>query len=227
MRSEPAPQFAPMRRDMLSRRVDVKVPHVETLDLQLVTLEPKETLITPGQAHPYLYFVLDGLMRVAVITPDGVERVTNIFEPGQMLGVPMLYRSRWLGASGVRNNYVERVLDHHREGDPPYLVTALNQCTMLRITYAEVEALATQHQEWATVVLHHLAVYAAMGESRVVEFLTLSPEERYESFLRTRGHLLDVVSKRDIAWLLGVTPESLSRIRARHRDRATSNSQTA
>jgi CRP-like cAMP-binding protein len=46
-------------------------------------------------------------------------------------------------------------------------------------------------------------------------FVLHSPEERYLNLLKTRPELLDRVPQYQLASYLGVTPESLSRIRKR------------
>jgi CRP-like cAMP-binding protein len=49
----------------------------------------------------------------------------------------------------------------------------------------------------------------------LVTFITSSPEERYRKLLTDRPDLLGRVPQHQIASYLGVTPESLSRIRKR------------
>ena len=47
------------------------------------------------------------------------------------------------------------------------------------------------------------------------EFINSSPEERYESILRKCPQLIDRVPQHQLASYLGITPESLSRIKKR------------
>lgn len=48
---------------------------------------------------------------------------------------------------------------------------------------------------------------------RVIENLSLTAEERYDNFLRKYAHIAKVVSQKQIASYLGITPEFLSSIR--------------
>jgi CRP-like cAMP-binding protein len=48
---------------------------------------------------------------------------------------------------------------------------------------------------------------------RVIENLSLSAEERYESFLKKYPHIAQIVTQKQIASYLGITPEFLSAIR--------------
>ena len=48
---------------------------------------------------------------------------------------------------------------------------------------------------------------------RVIENLSLSSEQRYESFLRKYPHIANAITQKQIASYLGITPEFLSAIR--------------
>jgi CRP-like cAMP-binding protein len=48
---------------------------------------------------------------------------------------------------------------------------------------------------------------------RMIDNLSLSAEDRYESFLRKYPHIASVVTQKQIASYLGITPEHLSAIR--------------
>ncbi len=56
---------------------------------------------------------------------------------------------------------------------------------------------------------------------RVIENLSLPAEERYDSFLQKYPHIANVVTQKQIASYLGITPEFLSAIR-KHKSRKTS-----
>lgn len=52
-------------------------------------------------------------------------------------------------------------------------------------------------------------------QDQIGEFISSSPEERYKTVLRKRPLLIDRVPQHQLASYLGMTPESLSRIRKR------------
>lgn len=62
-----------------------------------------------------------------------------------------------------------------------------------------------------------MAMEEEMGKShdRLSSYILSSPEERYLDLLKTRPELLERVPQYQLASYLGVTPESLSRIRKR------------
>ncbi len=53
------------------------------------------------------------------------------------------------------------------------------------------------------------------NQEQLSNFITNSPEERYKNLINTKPELLQRVAQHQIASYLGVTPESLSRIRKR------------
>lgn len=55
----------------------------------------------------------------------------------------------------------------------------------------------------------------AKNQAQLSNFITMSPEERYKHLLEEQADLLKRVPQHQIASYLGVTPESLSRIRKR------------
>ena len=60
-----------------------------------------------------------------------------------------------------------------------------------------------------------LMIYGTRKEARERELLTLSPADRYRAFLRHSPGVAERVLQRDLARHLGVTPVSLSRLKAR------------
>lgn len=52
-------------------------------------------------------------------------------------------------------------------------------------------------------------------QDELTSFIASAPEERYKALLRKRPHLVDRVPQHQLASYLGITPESLSRIKKR------------
>ncbi|MBL4587580.1 MAG: Crp/Fnr family transcriptional regulator [Flavobacteriales bacterium] len=92
-------------------------------------------------------------------------------------------------------------------------VEALADCELLTLSYESMQELYQQFPKWERLGrLITEQVYGYM-ESRVVDYLCLSAEERYVKMLREDDKLLKNVPLRYIASMLGITPETLSRIR--------------
>lgn len=99
-----------------------------------------------------------------------------------------------------------------REPSKEY-IQALTDCELLSIHYDHMQMLYKKYTKWQELgrlimeqIYHHT-------EARVFSFLTQSAEERYLSLLREQPRLIKDVPLRYIASMLGITPETLSRIR--------------
>jgi CRP-like cAMP-binding protein len=92
-------------------------------------------------------------------------------------------------------------------------IQAISDCELLVMSHKSMQELYDRFPKW-----EHLGrliteqVYAYM-EGRVVDYLSLSPEDRYRKMLENDAKILKNVPLRYIASMLGITPETLSRIR--------------
>ena len=92
-------------------------------------------------------------------------------------------------------------------------IQAITDCELLTLSYESMEELYKRIPKWER--LGRLITEQVYGyvESRVVDYLSLSPEGRYRKMLETDSKVLKDVPLRYIASMLGITPETLSRIR--------------
>ncbi len=92
-------------------------------------------------------------------------------------------------------------------------IQAISDCELLVMSRKSMDELYNRFPKWERLGrLITEQVYGYM-EGRVVDYLSLSPEERYRKMLETDAKLLKNVPLRYIASMLGITPETLSRIR--------------
>ncbi len=92
-------------------------------------------------------------------------------------------------------------------------IEAISDCEMLTLSHDDMQQLYATVPKWERLGrLMTEQVYGYM-ESRVVDYLCLSAEDRYLKMLEEDGMLLKKVPLRYIASMLGITPETLSRVR--------------
>lgn len=92
-------------------------------------------------------------------------------------------------------------------------IEVISDCEMLTLSYESMQELYAKIPNWERLGrLITEQVYGYM-ESRVVDHLCLSAEERYLKMEQEESKLLKDVPLRYIASMLGITPETLSRIR--------------
>ncbi len=92
-------------------------------------------------------------------------------------------------------------------------IQAITDSELLVLDHKSMQDLYAKIPKWERLGrLITEGVYGYM-EGRVVDYLSLSPEDRYRKMLEENPKLLKDVPLRYIASMLGITPETLSRIR--------------
>ncbi|MGI4869622.1 MAG: Crp/Fnr family transcriptional regulator [Janthinobacterium lividum] len=151
--------------------------------------------VEAGQRQPELALVLSGALRLYYPRPDGDERTTYFFFENHLLA-----------------DYPGCLT-----GQPSQLsIQALTPCELVVFDYAVLQQLYDTHPVYERFG-RRLAEYLLLGtDARLVEQLLLSPEERYRQLLVSgKTKILERVPQHLVANYLGITPVSLSRIRAR------------
>jgi len=151
--------------------------------------------VAAGETRPELALVLSGTLRLYYPQPTGEERTTYFFFENHFL-------ADYPGCLTGRPSQLS--------------IQALTDCELVVFDYAVLRGLFDQlpvYERFGRLV----AEYHLLGtDARLVEQLTLSPEERYRQLLRSgKTKILERVPQHLVANYLGITPVSLSRIRAR------------
>lgn len=96
-----------------------------------------------------------------------------------------------------------------------FMVQAVTDSVLFGIRYADLQELYERvpiMERFGRLILEELISGRA---TREIELLTLSAEERYRRLLKRSPHLLQLVTQKDIASYLRMTPETFSRLRAK------------
>ena len=151
--------------------------------------------VQAGEYRPEIALVLRGNCRLYYLRPSGEERTTYFFFENHFL-------ADYPGCLTGRPSQLS--------------IQALTDCELVVFDYAVLRGLYDQlpvYERFGRLV----AEYHLLGtDARLVEQLTLSPEARYRQLLRSgKTKILERVPQHLVANYLGITPVSLSRIRAR------------
>lgn len=173
---------------------EVELPADTPDHVAIVSLAKDEVLFEMGQAHPYLYVLRHGCVKLIYRTAQGEEWVQDFMAEGAFFGSVTA-----MSPGGVCS----------------YACEAVEPCELERLDYKWIERTAQADPVWRTALLNGWKDYAIRKEWREHDLLTLSPERRYAAFVARDGNLAQRVPQKDLARYLGITPVSLSRIRRR------------
>jgi CRP-like cAMP-binding protein len=149
-------------------------------------------LLSQGQRSQESYFVLKGCLRTYYMI-DGEEKTTAFYT--EMEGITP-----------------QCVLSKEPSG---YYISALED-TLITVSTPDMEAEAFEKfPRFETLCRMFSEEQLAKSQLAFDEFKTSSPEERYQRLVQNRPDLLQRVPQRQLASYLGITPQSLSRLRAR------------
>lgn len=184
--------------DLFCRLATSPLPERELLEgaTRRLRLAPGEPLFLAGERRPQVFAVLSGVIKMVYETPGGEGWIKGFAEAGSCF------------ASLT-------ALEEGEQARTSYSAYAEPACLVEQIDYRQIQRLAERHLGWQRALSQAFKLYGQRKERREMELLTLSPEQRYLSFLHDRPALAAQLRQRDIASYVRVTPVALSRIRAR------------
>jgi len=92
-------------------------------------------------------------------------------------------------------------------------IESLTNSEILFIAKAEMEQLYLDHPEFATFQRKNFEKHIATLQKRILSLLTLTAAEKYNQFITEYSDFVQKIPNYQIASYLGITAESLSRIR--------------
>jgi CRP-like cAMP-binding protein len=157
-------------------------------------LKPKESLIDFDQTDSNLYYIESGFVRLFVVDDQGGEK--NI-------------------GFGYANTFITS-FQSFITGNPSLMsIEAISETKVISITRNSISQLIAVNPEIACWYQSIIENTLAGHIQRQIELLTLSPQERYAVFLKRSGKLINAIPLKHIASYLMITPETLSRVRAK------------
>jgi CRP-like cAMP-binding protein len=150
-------------------------------------------LLKAGEISTVCYFVLKGCIRQYHVV-DGDEKTTAFFTEEQ--------------AAVSFTSFTQQVPCNH-------YFACVEDCILIMGTANQEVEMYQKFPKLADITRAMMEQDLGKVQEEFSHFITSSPEERYRKLLATRPDLLQRVPQHQIASYLGVTPESLSRIRKR------------
>jgi len=159
-----------------------------------IRAKKRQFLIQPNFTAKSRYFVISGAFRAYVIGEDGREHT-----------IQLALEQWWISDY---NSYIY-------QQPASMFVEALEDCQLLEITYESEARLKAANHQFETFFRTLAERSVAFMQRRIINNLTQSAEERYESFMERYALFADRFPQYVIASYLGMTTEFLSNIRNR------------
>ncbi|NVK33546.1 MAG: Crp/Fnr family transcriptional regulator [Rhodobacteraceae bacterium] len=162
--------------------------------LETKKLKKKEYLLKQGHTCRGIYFLSEGSIRTFHIDKDGKEINTAFY---------------------FQNDFLREIESLTKNIPSQKNIQAIESCTVFYIDKAKLTTLYEKsdfYQKLGRMILENITI----SEQKYSSFLTTySPTERYLYILKNRPELIERIPLQYLASYLGISRESLSRIRKR------------
>ena len=162
--------------------------------MNVQTFEKGAILLRQGEISTKCYFVLAGCVRQYSCMEDGKENTINFFTEEQ--------------AVVMFNSY--------KQSKPSdYFLSCSETSTLLVGELDSEEDMYSKFPKLREITRIILESNLGEAQDEHARFVSSTPEERYTAILKERPGLINRVPQHQLASYLGITPESLSRIKKR------------
>lgn len=152
----------------------------------------RQYLLQEGDLSRYNIFVTKGCLRTYTVDEKGIEHILNF-----------AVENWWLGDR-----------ESLETGEPSiYNIDAIEDSEVALLTKEKFDRLCREIPAFNNMVNAILQKSFLVAQNRIHTFISLTAEEKYLSFLEKFPHLATRVPQSMIASYLGMTAETLSRIR--------------
>lgn len=152
-----------------------------------------DILVEPGKICQNLYFIQKGIVR-GFIKEGKKETTTWLTTEGEM-------------ATAIRS-FLMQVPTQEQ-------VQAIEDCKVVELSYENLQNLLRQFVKLNVVGLKIMQQYYCDAEERAYVIRLSNANLKYQYFLKTKGDLINRIPLKYIASYLGMTTETLSRIRTK------------
>ncbi|XEC97507.1 Crp/Fnr family transcriptional regulator [Paenibacillus tarimensis] len=153
-----------------------------------------DVLFRQGDTPTKCYFVLKGCVRQYSIDEEGREVTSNFYTEEQAIAI----------------------FDHHKPDKLSNFTFICVEDSVMAVGDLDSEKdMYNKHPQLESMTRRMIEANFIQIQEEFAAFIASSPEERFRTLLMKRATLIDRVPQHQLASYLGITPESLSRIKKR------------
>lgn len=180
--------------EYIKRSVSLTDQEAETFSdaFREVKIKKRQFIVQPDFIVKKRNYVLNGAFRAYVVDDNGQDST-----------IAFAIEDWWI------TDYNSYIL----QKPATMFAVALEDSTILEISYEKEEALKMQNHKFETFFRIRAERTAAFMQQRIISNLTQTAEERYENFVSKYPQIVQRVPQYALASYLGMTTEFLSRIR--------------
>lgn len=159
---------------------------------QKVMFSKGETVLGIGEKVDHQYFVADGCLRTYLISPSGKEHTIQF---------------------AIKGWWISDYIGYFSETNAVLNIECIECATLYKIKRNDVESIYAKFPKIEHFIRKKLERSFMSFQKRILANLSQSAKERYLNFTRNYPNIEQYVKNYHIASYLGITTESLSRIR--------------
>lgn len=162
---------------------------------RVLTLEKEACLVKEGQFSDKTYFIVQGAAR-AFYLKDGKD-ITDWF--------------------AFENEFISSINSFFLDVPSPHFIETLEPSILLELSREHVNLLSDAYREFDRLSKWVITQTMLRLQQRIVSVQFETAQQKYENLLRIRPDITQRVALTHIASYLGITLETLSRIRGTHK----------
>lgn len=163
-------------------------------DILIEEYKKGTVLLRQGDVPTKCYFVLKGCVRQHSIDEKGKEVTSNFYTEEQAISI----------------------FNHHKlDKSSEYTITCLEDSVLVVGDLDTQKDMYNKYNQLESMTRTMIEESFGQVQDEFAAFIASTPEERFNALLLKRPHLINRVPQHQLASYLGITPESLSRIKKR------------
>ncbi|MBE0648856.1 MAG: Crp/Fnr family transcriptional regulator [Bacteroidales bacterium] len=159
--------------------------------MTLSEFNKNDLLLKSGQVENYLNFLVSGIARLC-LSSDTKEFTLRFNFPGQFFNAYSSFFTRTPSS---------------------YSIKAITDIRLYRMSFNQLEELYKVATNAPTIGRRALEYFYLLKEQREIRLLCFTAEENYRELQKEQPDLIQRIPQKYLASYLGITPQSLSRIR--------------